>query len=45
MFDAKAGLDKKDIEHLMSELYEQKLSGIALYLKDQGGVQVYAKKK
>lgn len=44
MFDVRSGATRDDVAYLMSELHKLKMGGIALYLKDKGGVEVYEKK-
>lgn len=41
MFDERTGLEKGDIMKFMQELKVQGFSGIGLYMKNRGGVQLY----
>ena len=43
LFDQTSGVSRDDIAYLMSELHKQKYGGIALYMKNRGGVEVYEK--
>lgn len=45
MFDKRTGLEEGDIMAFMKALKEQGISGIGLYMKDRGGVQLYKKER